>query len=280
MLAASAGRAVDLHLDVLRPDLDLHILRQVGHDLHRGEGGLPPGVGIKWRYPHQAVDTVLSPEVAVGVLPLDHNGGRLDARLVTVLIVHDLIGKAVALRPAGVHPIEHLGPVLGLRATSAGVDGQDDVGAVVLAGQQGLEARLLHVPLQLGKALLQLRHQGLVLKLISHLAQSHQVVPLLTALVLLIHLVLEGLDALLYLLCFFQIIPKSIGSRLRLEHIQLPFRPLQIQGLAQLLQGGSQIIQLDLIFVELKHNGPHSHSISVIENPNSAQLLYPKPKKK
>ena len=186
----------------------------------------------------------------------------------------------MTLCPAGVHPVEHLGPILGLCSTSTWVDGQDDIGAVVLAGEQRLKARLLHVPLQLGKALLQLRHQRLVLKLISHLAQSHQIVPLLAALVLLVHLVLEVLDALLHLLCLLQVVPEAIGGRLRLEHIQLPLRPLQIQGPAQLLQGGSQIIQLDLIFVELKHNGPHSHSISVVEISNSAQLLYPKPEKK
>ena len=96
----------------------------------------------------------------------------------------------------------------------------------------------------------------------------------------LVHLGLEGLDALLHLLGLLQVVPESVGGRLGLEHIQLPLGALQVQGLAQLLQGGSQIIQLDLIFVELKHNGPHSHSISVVEIPNSAQLLYPKPEKK
>ena len=153
MLASGAGGAVDLHLDVLRPDLHLYILRQVWHNLHRGEGGLPPGVGVKWGHPHQAVNAVLSPEVAIGVLPLDHNGGRLDPRLVAVLIVHDLIGKTVTLCPAGVHPVEHLGPILGLCSTSTWVDGQDDIGAVVLAGEQGLQPGLLHLLFQGGVAL-------------------------------------------------------------------------------------------------------------------------------
>ena len=67
---------------------------------------------------------MLPAEIAVGVLALDHNGGGLDARLVALLIVHDLIGEAVALGPAGVHPVEHLGPVLGLGAAGAGVEGR------------------------------------------------------------------------------------------------------------------------------------------------------------
>ena len=241
MLAAGAAGPVDLHLDVLGADLDLHVLGQVGHDLHRGEGGLPPGVGVKGGHPHQAVH------------PLDHNGGRLDARLVPVLIVHDLIGEAVAFGPAGVHAVEHLGPVLGLGAAGAGVDGENHIGAVVLPGEQSLETGLLHLGLQLGEALLQLGDQGLVLKLVAHLAQGHQVVPVLLALVLAVHLVLEGLDTLLHLLGLLQIVPKAVGGGLRLEHVQLPLGALQVQGLAQLLQNGGQVVQPDFIFVKLKH---------------------------
>ena len=81
---------------------------------------------------------MLPSQVAVGVLPLHHDGGRLDARLVPLLVVHDLIGKAVALGPAGVHAVEHLGPVLGLSAAGTGVDGQDHIGAVILPSEQGL----------------------------------------------------------------------------------------------------------------------------------------------
>ena len=38
----------------------------------------------------------------------------------------------MALGPAGVHAVEHLGPVLGLSAAGTGVDGQDHIGAVIL----------------------------------------------------------------------------------------------------------------------------------------------------
>ena len=147
MLSAGAGGPVDLHLDVLGADVDLHILGQVGHHLHRGKGGLPPGVGVEGGHPDQAVDAVLPTEVAVGVLPLDHNGGRLNARLVPLLIVHQLVGEAPALGPACVHPIEHLGPVLGLGAPGAGVNGQNHVGPVVLPGEQGLQPGGLHAAL-------------------------------------------------------------------------------------------------------------------------------------
>ena len=199
---------------------------------------------------------MLPPEIAVGVLPLDHDGGRLDPRLVPLLVVHNLVGEAVALGPAGVHAVEHLSPVLGLGAAGTGVDGEDYVGAVVLPGEQGLQPGGLHVGLQGGKALFQLGDETLVLKLVAHLAQGHQVVPLRPPLVLAVHLVLEVLDALLHLLGLGQVVPEAVCGGLGLEHVQLPLGPLQVQGLGQVLQSGGQIVQLYLIFIKLEHFVP------------------------
>ena len=133
------------------------------------------------------------------------------------------------------------------------MDGENDVGAVILAGEQGLEPGLLHVFLQVGVALFQLGDQGFVLKLVAHLAQSHQIVPLLLALALTVYLGLQDFDTLLHLLGLGQVVPKAVGGGLGLKHIQFPFRALQVQGAAQLLQGGGQVVQLDFVLVELKH---------------------------
>ncbi len=66
--------------------------------------------------------------------------------------------KAAALGPAQVHAQQHLGPVLRLGAAGAGVDGEKNVGAVVLAGEQGadllgvdLGGKLLQVAADLGE---------------------------------------------------------------------------------------------------------------------------------
>ena len=48
------------------------------------------------------------------------------------------INKPPPLRPPGVHPVKHLGPVLGLGAPGSGMDGQNHIGAVILPGEQGL----------------------------------------------------------------------------------------------------------------------------------------------
>jgi len=51
----------------------------------------------------------------------------------------------VGLRPAQVHPQEHLGPVLGLGAAGTRVDVEEGVARVHLAGEHPLELQLVHL---------------------------------------------------------------------------------------------------------------------------------------
>ena len=129
MLAAGAGRAEDVHLDVLLADVDLDGVVDVGIDEHRGERGVPPRLGIVRRDPDQPVDALLRLEVAVGVFALDLDRDRLDARLFPRQQVEHRDLEAVPLRPAHVHPHEHLGPVLRLGAAGAGMDREQRVPA-------------------------------------------------------------------------------------------------------------------------------------------------------
>ena len=78
-------------------------------------------------------------EVAVRMVARQEEGGALDPRLVAVLPLDELHGVPVPVREPGVHPEEHLGPVLGLRAAGPGVDRRDGVQRVVLAGEHPLE---------------------------------------------------------------------------------------------------------------------------------------------
>ena len=204
------------------PDLHLVVVLDLGHDLHRGKAGLPAGVGIKGRHPDQPVDAVLALQKAVGVLALDGDGRGFDARLVAVLIVQDLIGEVVALRPAGVHPVEHLGPVLGLGAAGAGMEGQDGVVAVVLPGEERGHPGLLDLLLQGLETGLQLFQQLLILRLLAHLAQGRQILPLGHQLVLAGDLVLQLLEALLHLLGSLQVVPEAVLGSLVLQLSGLP----------------------------------------------------------
>ena len=253
MLAACAGGTAGLHFDLLGTNLDLTVVRQLGHDLQRGEAGLAAGVSIKGADAHQPVNAVLTFQVAVGVLTLDEDGGGLDARFFTGFVVHQLIGVAVALGPAGVHAVEHLRPVLGLGAAGAGVEGEDGVVGVILAGEQGGQTALADLLLELFVALHHVGQLRGVVLLLCHLAQGQGILPLADQTVMLLDLVLQTLDLLAHLLAALQIIPEAVLLRLFLEGGQLLAGLGDAQRLFQLAQRGLQRQKLLFIIIVFDH---------------------------
>ena len=65
-------------------------------------------------------------------------------------------------RPAGVHPQQHLGPVLGIGATGAGIDGEHSAFLVVITTEQALQLPAVQALAQLIEALLGLGEHLLV----------------------------------------------------------------------------------------------------------------------
>ena len=57
----------------------------------------------------------------------------------------ELEAEAASLGPALVHPQQHLAPVLGVDAAVLGVDLDDAVGLVVLAGEQAAQVELVEL---------------------------------------------------------------------------------------------------------------------------------------
>ena len=178
MLATGTRGAIDLHFNILRADLHFYIIGDLGNHFHRGEGGVAAACSVKGRNAHQAMDAGLALEEAVSIGTLDHNAGRFEAGFIAIEIVENLIGIAVALRPAGIHPVEHLAPVLGFGAAGACLEGDQGIVAVVLTGEERFKTRLLHLLLQVFIAGLQLVEHRLVIFLNGHLADGHHVVPL------------------------------------------------------------------------------------------------------
>ena len=91
-------------------------------------------VGVEGAYSHQTVHTHLGAEVAERVWAGHLKGCALDARLLAALDVYEACGEAPSFGPAGVHPKQHLGPVLALGAPGARVYEDEGVSAVVLSG--------------------------------------------------------------------------------------------------------------------------------------------------
>ena len=123
----------------------LHLVGNVLEERHGVEGGearLPAVLGVEGRHAHQPVHPALGRQQAVGEAAADDEGGRQQARLLPGRGLVDLDGEAAALGPPLVHAQQHLGPVLGVGATGAGVDLAHGVAVVVLAGEERLELEL------------------------------------------------------------------------------------------------------------------------------------------
>ena len=90
------------------------------------------------REPHEPVHALLGRVEPVGVVAGDAERGGLDARLLARARLEQLDLEPAPLGPAHLHPQHHLGPVLGVGAARARVDGHQRVAGVVVAGEQPL----------------------------------------------------------------------------------------------------------------------------------------------
>ena len=207
MLAARAAGAVGVDAQILIPDLDVDIVVDLRHHVQRHEGGLPLALGVERGDADQTVHALLRFQIAVGVLSVHLEGHGFDACLVAVQIIQDLHGKALVLGPAGVHPVQHTGPVAALGAARACVQLQDRVVPVVFAGKQGPDRHGIQLRGEALQLLLHLRDQGRIVFLISHLDQSLDVLVLLREGRVVLCFILQILKLLHALLGFLGVVP-------------------------------------------------------------------------
>ena len=260
VLAAGAGGTVYLHLIVLGTDLKiLGLIGDLRNDLDGREGGLTAGIGVKGRHPDQPMDTVFTFQEAIGIFAGNHDGSGLDTGLVALLIVEDLVCKAVALRPAGVHPIKHLAPILGLSAAGAGLKAHDRIVSVILACEQGLQTAGFHILRQLLIPFLQLLQHGVVILFRRHFADGHEIVPVRQHFFVPLDfcLRLPGLHH--DLLALLRVVPEARGLLHGVEPLQLAAQALHVQRIRKALQCGAAVVEFLLIHVKFNI---HSHTLS------------------
>ena len=165
----------------------------------------------------------------------------------------------MALRPAGVHTVQHRAPVLRLSAACAGMEGHEGVVAVVFAGQQRAELLRRYRFLQLLVAGFQLPEHGFIVLLDGHFADGQQVVAQRTHLVVRLDLALERTHAGDDLLALLRIVPEARLRGLDFKLLDLALRLLQTEGLVQLLKLRLEVVQFHLVFFKLQHrNAPSS----------------------
>ena len=88
---------------------------------------------------HQAVHAGLALQIAIGLRAADDQRRVIDAGLLVVLSIEQFDRVIVLLRPADVHPQQHLGPIVGVGAAGPGMDFEIAIVAVGLAREQAFE---------------------------------------------------------------------------------------------------------------------------------------------
>src|SRR5579883_2747126 len=160
MLAARPGGTIGVDAEVFLLDLDLDRLVDHRIDPDRGKARMAARVGIEGGDAHQAMNPRLGLEPAIGI-GADHlDGGRLDPSLLASAFLDPLDLITALLGPAHIHAQQHLRPILGFGAASAGVYFEKGVVAVRLAGKQARQLLLRGVGLDPFERSLGIRGDG------------------------------------------------------------------------------------------------------------------------
>ena len=146
-LAARAGRAVDVDLEVVLVDLDLDVL-DLGHDGDRRGRGVDAALALRLRHALDAVRAALVLEDGVGAVALDGEDDLLEAAGL-VLARRERLGlEAAPLGVAGQHPVDVARPERRLVAADALAHLDDHV---LVVGRVALDERELQLLLELAR---------------------------------------------------------------------------------------------------------------------------------
>ncbi len=118
--------------------------------------------GVERGEPHQPVDALFRVQVAVGIGSVDRDGHAFDPGFFAGRDIQDFGLVMVQLAPAQVHALQHVGPILGIGAACPGVDRQQGVSMVVLAGEHQFELAPVDFGFGLGGFAFQLAAQAFI----------------------------------------------------------------------------------------------------------------------
>ena len=144
MLSAGTAGAVVIHPHIIHVQVYFHIIVDFRHHIHSGEGGMPPFGSVKGGNTDKPVHPFFRFQEAVGILPLHHVFGALNACFITGEHIQLFQFKTFRFRPFHVHADQHFRPVLGFCAASTGVEGEDSIVFIIFAGQKEFDFLLVH----------------------------------------------------------------------------------------------------------------------------------------
>ena len=175
VLPARARRTIGVDSQFTLVDLDLDVVVDLGINPYTGEAGVAPCRAVVRADPHQPMNPAFGLQIAIGVLALDQQRRRLDARLFARMMIDQLDLHAVTLAPAAVHPLQHPGPVLAFGPARASVDLDIAVVGVGLARQQRRDLVALGLVGEIAQCLHAVVDQPVVAFKLRHLDQFDRV---------------------------------------------------------------------------------------------------------
>ena len=146
VLPARAGRAVDLHLDVFRPDVNLGLLH-LGQDGDRRRRRMDAAAGLGLRHALDAVDAGLEFQARIGSLARNFKVGFLDAAELRLVIVEQTDLPAAALGIHRIHAVEAVGKEGRFLTADAAADLHNDALVVVRVAREQQNFQFLLQPL-------------------------------------------------------------------------------------------------------------------------------------
>jgi hypothetical protein len=135
VLTAGAGGAVGVDPNVVVVDDDLTVVLELGHHLDQGEGGVPSVGGVERGEADESMGTGFAAGVAVGKGATELDRRVFDSGFLAVGGVQNLRFEVAAIGPPQIHAGQHVGEVLGVDPTLAGMDDENRVRGVVGTGE-------------------------------------------------------------------------------------------------------------------------------------------------
>ena len=164
------------------------------------------------------------------------------------MMVDQLDLHSVALAPAGVHPLQHLGPVLAFGAAGAGIDLDIAVVGVGLARQQRRDLVALGPRGEVGEAVDAFDDQRLVALGLGHLDQLGGVAQLALDRLGRVDRLVEPAALAHHFLRRLGIVPQRRLLDLGVELLEPPLRPVPVEEPAQQRGRGLDLVDMGLRF--------------------------------
>ena len=121
MLSACTAASVGIDTEIFFVDFNIEVFFNIRHNIQGYEGGLAFSLCIEGGDAHEAVYSFYGLQVAVSVFAVYLEGNGFDSGFVSVEVIEDFQGKALAFRPSGIHTVQHVHPVTCLRSACSGM---------------------------------------------------------------------------------------------------------------------------------------------------------------